>query len=42
MKNVIIDNKSEDKADEKEVTLMAFNGTCHHHQRMKNTLFQPI
>ena len=28
-KNTIIDSKSEDKTDEKEVALMAFNRTCH-------------
>ena len=30
VKNAIIDDKSEDKMDEKEVTLTAFNGTCDH------------
>ena len=27
-KNAVIDNNPKDKTDEKEVTLMAFNGTC--------------
>ena len=28
-KNTVINNKPNDKTYEKEVTLMAFNGTCH-------------
>ena len=27
--NTVIDNKPDDKTDEKEVALVAFNGTCH-------------
>ena len=29
-KNAIIDRETEDKADDKVVALMAFNGTCNH------------
>ena len=29
-KDVIIDGEAEEKADDKEVALMVFNGTCNH------------